>query len=143
MTSKHLCIVDSLGKQHAWRSRMRRQGRCTKCGKKCLPYTLCQRHRFYRRLLYALRRGVKYGLFVQPERGMYAMGDEHAKVGVRGWYKKDTNGGPPKGFYTYAKTLLRERGVPLGKKVIADSFVEYRQQRAARGHLESAAQWAP
>lgn len=134
--ARHVCKPDQLGKQHAWRMRMRRQGRCTKCGKKCLPYTECAEHRFARRLRYVLNRGVKYGLFVSPQRGYYAMGDENAKVGVRGWYKTDPGGRAPRGFYAFTEALLRQRGQPVRDAEIVSGFVAHQKDRAARGHLE-------
>ena len=134
----HLCQPDPRGKQAAWRARMRRQGRCMKCGRRCLPYTECSDHRFTRRLRYALSRGVRYGLFVRPEKGYYAMGDEHAKVGVRGWYKTNWGGRAPRGFYGYAQAILHERG-PMTGTAIAAGFTEYRRERAAQGHLEATA----
>lgn len=133
--ARHACEPDP-----AW-MRRRRRGRCTRCGKPCLPYAQCARHRLEGRLRYALNRGARYGLFIksyEKNRVLYALGDERAQVGTRGWYHTSPGSRPPRGFFTYVQALLRQRG-PLREDEIVNGFTEYRRQRAARGHLEARA----
>lgn len=90
--------------------RRRRAGKCVRCGKPSLPYVLCERHRFESSLRYALNRGARYGLFVKSYEGrgvLYAMGNEHARVGIRGFQKHQGRGRAPRGFFPFVAAYLQ------------------------------------
>ena len=120
----------------------RRRGRCIDCGKPSLPYVKCPTHRFQSRLTRILNRGADYGLFVKSfkaddRHAYYEMGDEHAKVGQRGFYNTRWGGGAPRGFFPFVQAYLRQSGRPMHEDMIVGAFTDYRRERAARGHLEA------
>jgi hypothetical protein len=121
-----------------------KQRRYPHCGQESAPYTECADRRFYKRLVRILNRGAEYGFFVKTydagDRGpKYGLGDEHAKVGQRGFYNTHPGGGAPRGFCAFAQTYLEQTGKAMTEKAIIRAFTSYRRERAARRHLEATA----
>lgn len=75
---------------------------------------------------------MKYGLFTSPSPGYYGIGDEHAKVGTRGWYRTRWEGQAPRGFFRYAEAVLKAERAPMTGTAIADGFTNYRRQTLAQ-----------
>ncbi len=56
-----------------YRVKCQETGKCPHCGKSCAPFYECEQRRFYKRLSYAMKKGVRLGMFYQTEDGKYGL----------------------------------------------------------------------
>mgnify|MGYP001572816278 FL=1 len=58
-------------KHSRYRVKQQECGRCPHCGEPCAPYYECEARRFYKKLMYGLRKMVRLGLIESPKPGWF------------------------------------------------------------------------